>query len=207
MSAGLYLGPLRPYLDFIMPMAPPPDLSALSLAEIVQAMEAQKLPPVAQWNPTHCGDSEMRIARDGTWFHQGSPIGRPAMVRLFSTILRREADGRHVLVTPVEKLDIAVEDAPFVATALKAEGDGRDARLVFQLNTGDLVAAGPEHPLRFVEGEDGPRPYLHVRDGLEALIARPVYYELAERALAGDDVQPGLWSHGTFFPLTPVAGA
>ncbi|GAA3262488.1 hypothetical protein GCM10020258_26850 [Sphingomonas yabuuchiae] len=98
----------------------------------------------------------MRIARDGTWYHQGSPITRPAMVRLFSTILRREPDGRHVLVTPVEKLDIAVEDAPFVATALKAEGQGENGRLVFQLSTGELVAAGPNHGLRFVEGEDGP---------------------------------------------------
>ncbi len=188
-------------------MALPPDLSSLSLAEIVQAMEAQKLPPVSQWNPGHCGDSDMRIARDGTWFHQGSPITRPAMVRLFSTILRREPDGRHVLVTPVEKLDIAVEDAPFVAVTMKAEGEGRDARLVFQLNTGDLVAAGPAHGLRFVESEDGPRPYLHVRDGLEALIARPVYYELAERALVGDEQVPGVWSDGAFFPLTGPAAA
>ena len=185
-----------------MPMAPPPDLSSLSLAEIVRAMEAQKLPPVSQWNPSHCGDSEMRIARDGTWYHQGSPIGRAAMVRLFSTILRREPDGRYVLVTPVEKLDIAVEDAPFVAVAVKTEGEGHDSRLVFQLNTGDLVAADADHGLRFEEGEDGPRPYLHVRDGLEALIARPVYYELAERALAGDEQAPGLWSNGVFFPLT-----
>ncbi len=190
-----------------MPMAPPPDLSALSLAEIVQAMEAQKLPPVSQWHPSHCGDSEMRIARDGAWFHQNSPITRPAMVRLFSTILRREPDGRHVLVTPVEKLDIAVEDAPFVATALKIEGQGENGRLVFQLNTGDLVAAGPDHGLRFVEGEDGPRPYLHVRDGLEALIARPVYYELAERALAGEGEAPGVWSDGVFFPLTASPAA
>ncbi|WP_267434536.1 DUF1285 domain-containing protein [Sphingomonas sp. GM_Shp_1] len=190
-----------------MPMAPPPDLSSLSLAEIVQAMEAQKLPPVSQWNPSHCGDSEMRIARDGTWFHQGSPITRPAMVRLFSTILRREPDGRHVLVTPVEKLDIAVEDAPFVAVTVKAEGEGRDGRLVFQLNTGDLVAAGPAHPLRVVQGEDGPRPYLLVRDGLEALIARPVYYELAERALVGDDQVPGVWSDGVFFPLADATAA
>ncbi|WP_343528320.1 DUF1285 domain-containing protein [Sphingomonas sp.] len=191
-----------------MPMAPPPDLSSLSLTEIVQAMEAQKLPPVSQWNPAHCGDSEMRIARDGTWFHQGSPITRPAMVRLFSTILRREADGRHVLVTPVEKLDIAVDDAPFVAVALKVEGEGQASRLLFQLNTGDLVAAGPEHALRFTEGEEGPRPYLHVRDRLEALIARPVYYELAERALADEGgTTPGLWSDGVFFPLAPSAAA
>lgn len=190
-----------------MPMQPAPDLADLSLTDIARLLKEKRLPPVEQWNPTHCGDSEMRIARDGTWYHQGSPITRAAMVRLFSTILRREPDGRHVLVTPVEKLDIAVEDAPFVATALKAEGQGENGRLVFQLHTGDLVAAGPDHGLRFVEGEDGPRPYLHVRDGLEALIARPVYYELAERALAGEGEAPGVWSDGVFFPLTASPAA
>lgn len=184
-----------------MPMEPPPDLSALSLPEIVRLVEERRLPPVDQWNPTHCGDSEMRIARDGTWFHQGSPIGRAAMVRLFSTVLRRETDGGFVLVTPVEKLTIEVEDAPFIATEMKAEGQGRAARLAFQLNTGDLVTAGPEHALRLAEGADGPRPYLHVRGGLEALVARPIYYELAERALAGDDGTPGIWSDGAFFPF------
>jgi hypothetical protein len=143
----------------------------------------------------------MRIARDGTWFHQGSPIGRETMVRLFSTILRREPDGGYVLVTPVEKLDIAVEDAPFVAVEMKAEGEGRDARLAFRLNSGDLVTAGPDHALRFAEGEDGPRPYLHVRGGMEALVARPIYYDLAERALAEEGEAPGVWSEGVFFPL------
>ena len=105
-----------------MPMEPLPDLATLSLPDIARLLAEKKLPPVDQWNPDHCGDSEMRIARDGTWYHQGSPIGREAMVRLFSTILRREPDGSHVLVTPVEKLDIAVEDAPFVAVELKSEG-------------------------------------------------------------------------------------
>jgi len=188
-----------------MPMDPLPDLANLSLADIARLVEAQKLPPVERWNPTHCGDSEMRIARDGTWFHQGSPIGRQAMVRLFSTILRREADGSYVLVTPVEKLDIAVEDAPFIAVEMKVEGHDREARLAFRLNTGDLVTAGPEHGLRFEEREDGPRPYLHVRGGLEALVARPVYYELATMALAGDDAPPGVWSNGAFFALEPGA--
>jgi hypothetical protein len=183
-----------------MPMEPIPDLATLDLPSILRLVEERRLPPVDQWNPTHCGDAEMRIARDGTWYHQGSPIGRPAMVRLFSTVLRREAGGGFVLVTPVEKLSIEVEDAPFIATALKVEGEGRDMRLAFQLNTGDLVAAGPDHGLRFEEGEDGPRPYLHVRGGLEALVARPVYYELAELALSGDD--GGVWSDGVFFPLT-----
>ena len=184
-----------------MPMPPLPDLAALSLADIARLAEENKLPPVDKWNPTHCGDSEMRIARDGTWFHQGSPIGRPAMVRLFSSILRREPDGGYVLVTPVEKLDIQVEDAPFQAVEMKAEGQGASAKLAFRLNTGDLVTAGADHPLRFAAGEDGPRPYLHVRGGLEALVARPVYYELATLALAGDDQPPGVWSNGTFFAL------
>ena len=192
-----------------MPMEDLPDLASLSLPEIATLIEQRRLPPVEQWNPTHCGDSEMRIARDGTWYHQGSPIGRPAMVRLFATILRREADGRYVLVTPVEKLDIAVDDAPFVAVEMKAEGDGDAARLAFRLNTGDLVTAGPDHPLRFASGEDGPRPYLHVRGGLEALVARAVYYDLADRALAGDAAdgadRPGVWSDGAFFPLEPAA--
>ena len=179
---------------------PPDDLAGLSLAEIARLAEEKKLPPVDKWNPTHCGDSEMRIARDGTWYHQGSPIGRQAMVRLFSTILRREPDGRFVLVTPVEKLDIEVEDAPFVAVELKAEGEGRAASLAFRLNTGEIVIAGPDHPLRFEPGAEGPHPYLRVRGGLDALVARPVYYELAELALAGGD-PPGLWSGGRFFPM------
>ncbi|MFL9840692.1 DUF1285 domain-containing protein [Sphingomonas sp. ST-64] len=187
-----------------MPMPPPPDLASLSLAEIARLAEAQKLPPVDSWNPAHCGHSDMRIARDGSWYHQGSPIGRPAMVRLFASILRREADGRHVLVTPVEKLDIEVEDAPFVAVEMKREGDGPEARLAFRLNTGDLVAAGPDHPLRFEERDDGPHPYLHVRGGLEALIARPVYYDLATLALDNGSDPPGIWSNGAFFPIEPA---
>ena len=184
-------------------MEPLPDLASLSLAEIAQAVADKRLPPVEQWQPAHCGSSDMRIARDGTWYHQGSPIGRPDMVRLFSSILRREPDGSYVLVTPIEKLDIAVQDAPFVAVEMKAEGTGPDARLAFRLNTGELVAAGADHPLRFVQDEDGPRPYLHVRGGLEALVARPVYYELAERAIDGDDARPGVWSDGAFFAIEP----
>lgn len=174
---------------------PPGDLSALSLPEIARMVEERRLPPVEQWNPSHCGDSDMRIARDGTWFHQGSPIGRPAMVRLFSTILRREPDGRHVLVTPVEKLDIEVEDAPFVAVEVKAEND----ELAFRLNTGEIVIADADHPLRFEGKADGPHPYLAVRGGMEALVARTVWYELANLALERDP--PGLVSRGVFFPL------
>jgi hypothetical protein len=185
-------------------MPPPPDdLAGLSLAEIARLAEEKKLPPVDKWNPFHCGDSEMRIARDGTWFHQGSPIGRQAMVRLFSTILRREPDGGFVLVTPVEKLAIEVEDAPFVAVELKVDGEGESTSLAFRLNTGDVVIAGPGHALRFEAGPEGPHPYLEVRGGLDALVARPVYYELAELALAGGD-PAGLWSGGAFFPMEPA---
>ena len=173
------------------------DLSSLSLADIAKLAEEQRLPPVEKWHPSHCGDSEMRIARDGTWFHQGSPIGRPAMVRLFSTILRREPDGGFVLVTPVEKLDIQVEDAPFVAVELKTDGEGRERTLAFRLNTGDLVVAGPDNPLRFENGH----PYLEVRAGLEASVVRPAYYELAEIALAEGGDPPGVWSRSAFFPI------
>ena len=187
-----------------MPMPDAPaDLSGLSLAEIARLAEEKKLPPVERWNPAHCGTSGMRIARDGTWFHEGSPIGRQAMVRLFSTILRRESDGSYVLVTPVEKLDVEVEDAPFVAVELKSEGEGEARSLAFRLNTGDLVVAGPDHPLRFVERGDGPHPYVEVRSGLEALVARPVYYELANLALAEGAEPPGLWSNGAFFAMQP----
>lgn len=182
-------------------MEPLPDLASLSLTDIARLLQEKRLPPVEKWNPDHCGDSEMRIARDGTWFHQGSPIGREAMVRLFSTILRREANGSYVLVTPVEKLSIEVEDAPFVAVELKSEGEGRERSLAFRLNTGDLVAAGLDNALILRETPDGPHPYLHVRAGLEALIARSVYYELMNLALdeCGDPV--GLWSNGAFFAL------
>lgn len=181
------------------------DLAGLPLADIARMAEERRLPPVDKWHPSHCGHSAMRIARDGTWYHEGSPIGRPAMVRLFSTILRREPDGGHVLVTPVEKLEIEVEEAPFVAVELRSEGEGRDRTLAFRLNTSDLVVAGPQHRLRFEKREDGPCPFLHVRGGLEALVARPVYYELAELALAEGGDPPGVWSGGAFFPLAEAA--
>ena len=184
-----------------MPMDAPPDLTTMSLTEVARAVAEKRLPPVEKWNPTHCGDSDMRIARDGTWFHQGSPIGRIEMVRLFSTILRREPDGRHVLVTPGEKLDITVDDAPFLAVEVKNEGSGIERMLAFRLNTGELVVADHRHALRFEECDDGPHPYLQVRDGLEALVARPVYYELAEMALQDGSDPLGVWSGGAFFPM------
>ncbi len=172
------------------------------LNEIAALVAAQKLPPVELWHPAHCGDSAMRIAADGTWFHEGTPIGRPELVRLFSTILRREGDGGFVLVTPGEKLDIAVDDAPFVAVGVDSEGEGRARRLAFRLNTGDHVLAGPDNRLRVDTAADGtPRPYLHVRRGLEALVNRATFYSLADWALAEGAEPPGLWSGGVFFPF------
>lgn len=183
------------------------DLSQASLADIARAVAEKRLPPVEQWNPTHCGDSDMRIRADGQWFHMGSPIGRQALVKLFSTILRREADGGFVLVTPVEKLSIEVEDAPFLAVEATSDGEGEKRTLAFRLLTDDIVVAGPANPLRLDVAADGtPRPYLHVRGtpgrALEALINRPVFYQLAELALAEQERSGGplgLWSGGAFF--------
>lgn len=179
----------------------PTDLASLSLEEVAEALAQRRLPPVELWHPPYCGHSEMRIARDGSWYHQGGLIRRPAMVRLFSSILRREADGQHRLVTPVEMLDIDVEDAPFVAVEVKSDGEGRERCLAFRLNSGDLVIANAYHPLRVTMTADGPRPVLIARSGLEALIARPVYYELAGYADDDGSDPPGVWSGGCFFPL------
>ena len=178
---------------------PPIDLQGISLADLQRQMDERRLPPVDQWNPERCGDSGMRIARDGTWYHEGAPIERPAMVRLFSTVLRREPDGQHVLVTPVEKLDIEVETTAFRATGMRVDGEGRSQRVIFALDSGDAVVLGPEHPLHIEAGPQGPSPRLLVRHGLEAELARPVYYELAEMAVANDE--SGIWSEGNFYPL------
>jgi len=139
----------------------------------------------------------MRIARDGSWTHGGNPIRRDALLRQFSRILRREADGSFVLVTPAEKLSIEVELAPFLAIAMITEGQGRERRIALAINSGDAVVLGPGHELRVQGGV----PLLHVRSGLDAVLARPVYYELAEIALADSTDQPGVWSSGLFFPL------
>lgn len=175
------------------------------LAELIRHAGSQRYPPVHAWTPEQCGEIDIRIARDGGWYYQGSPIARRRMVRLFASVLKREGDA-YYLVTPVEKLKIAVDDAPYVAVALERHGAGRDQTLAFRTQTDELVIADAEHPIR-VETDAGtgaPSPYVHVRDGLEALIARPVYYELAEIALtstpAGDS--PGVWSRGAFFALS-----
>ena len=183
-------------------MPPPPDLSHMSLADVARAVAEQKLPPVADWNPGHCGHSQMKILRGGRWLHEGQPISRPEMIRLFANILRRERDGSYVLVTPAEKLDIDVEDAPFVATAMTSEGAGVDRRLAFQLNTGDIVIADSEHRLRFEPDDAGVAPYLHVRNGLEARLTRSVYYELAALAIEADGEPAGVWSNGCFFAMS-----
>ena len=182
---------------------PPIALQGISLAELQRLIDERRLPPVERWNPERCGHSGMRIARDGTWFHDGAPIRRPAMVRLFSTVLRREPDGRHMLVTPVEKLEIEVEATAFRAIALTSDGDGRERRIGFGLDSGDAVILGPSNPLTVVETGHGPSPRLAVRHGLEAELTRPVYYELAELALAEGNDPPGIWSCGAFFPLEP----
>ena len=181
----------------------PIELQGISLAELQKLIDERRLPPVERWNPEQCGHSGMRIARDGTWCHDGVPIRRPAMVRLFSTVLRREPDGRHVLVTPAEKLDIEVDCTAFRAIAMSREGEGREQRLAFQLDSGDAVILGPDHPLRMVETAAGPSPRIMVRHGLEAELTRPVYYELAELALASGET--GVWSDGVFFALGDIA--
>ena len=175
---------------------PPIELHGLSLADLQALIDERRLPPVDRWNPERCGHSGMRIARDGTWYHQGAPIRRPAMVRLFSTVLRREPDGRHMLVTPVEKLEIDVESTAFRAVEMASEGQGRERRIAFKLDSGDAVILGLEHPLLLAE-----TPRILVRHGLEADLSRPIYYELAEIALAESHDPPGVWSEGRFFAL------
>ena len=152
--------------------------------------------------PETCGEIDIRIARDGTWFYHGSPIGRKPLVKLFASALRRNSDGSYWLVTPAERVRIRVDDAPFVAVALAAEGEGKSARLVFTTNVDDTVTAGKNNPIRvaFDPVTAEPAPYVTVRDGLEALIARPVYYELvALGETQGSSF--GVWSDGTFFAL------
>lgn len=171
--------------------------SKTTLDDLAEAAQPKRgLPPVHLWNPAHVGEIDIVIRKDGSWVHEGGVIGREALVRLFSTILRKDADGTY-LVTPVEKLKITVEDAPFVAVRVDRAGEA----LRFVTNVGDVVEAGPEHPIRVEEGEGGePRPYVHVRAGLEALIARPVFYELVEMAEERDGA-PGVTSNGAWFPL------
>ncbi|MEJ6393601.1 DUF1285 domain-containing protein [Gymnodinialimonas sp. 2305UL16-5] len=175
------------------------------------AQDASKkgaLPPVHLWNPPFCGDLDMEIKRDGTWFYEGTPIGRKPLVRLFSTILKLE-DGKYFLVTPVEKVGIRVEDAPFVAVDLEASGTGDAQLITFTTNVGDSVIAGDAHAIWVERDADGePSPYVHIRAGLEALIDRKSFYRLVDMgdSFEIDGVEMfGVWSGGRFFAMIPMA--
>jgi len=187
------------------------DAAGLS-ALISRATRADKGPaPVDRWNPPFCGDLDMEIRADGTWFYLGTPIGRMPLVQLFSTVLRKDADGRTYLVTPVEKVGIRVADAPFLAVEMNASGAGEDRTITFRTNVGDVVEAGPDHPLRFVDepGTGGLKPYVLVRGRLEALLSRAVMYELVGH---GEEIEVdgramfAVRSKGAVFPIMP-AGA
>jgi uncharacterized protein len=187
-------------------MAPPSSLDAL----VAAAREAggRGPAPVHLWNPAYCGEIDMRIARDGTWFYGGTPIGRPALVKLFASVLRRDPE-RFVLVTPVERVGIVVEDAPFLAVEMAVSEAGAGPVLTFRTNVDDVVAAGPEHALRFArEPTGGLRPYLLVRGGLEARLTRTLFYDLVERGeereFAGRAMF-GVASDGAFFPMAEAA--
>lgn len=167
------------------------------------------LPPVERWDPKFCGDIDMEIRRDGTWFYMGTPIGRMPLVQLFSTVLRKDADGKTYLVTPVERVGISVEDAPFLAVEMNVSGKGRGQIITFRTNVGDVVEAGAEHPLRFVDEPEtgGLKPYVLVRGRLEALLARPVMYELVEHGeeidVAGQRIF-AVRSKGEVYPIMPA---
>lgn len=162
--------------------------------------------PVHLWNPEFCGEIGLRIAADATWFYRDSPIGRKALVRLFSTILRKDDDGLHYLVTPVEKISIDVADAPFLAVEMEITGEDADQTLAFRTNVDDLVSVGPENPIRFErDGQNaGIKPYILVRGALEALVTRALTYDLIALAQSGANLSGdrfGVWSGGMFFPL------
>jgi len=181
-----------------MPYDPPPELAGLSLTEVAALVAERKLPPLDRWQPQVSGDSHMRIAADGRWYHEGSKITRPAMVRAFASLLLKDGDGQHWLVTPTQKLSIEVEDAPFIAVDVKQDGDA----LAFRLNTDDLVIAGPDHPLHAEGDPDTPAIYLDVRHGTKARLNRSTWAQLAEIALSGsDDVT--VKSAGVTFSLVP----
>lgn len=179
-------------------------------AELEGAGAARGLPPIERWNPPYCGELNLTIRRDGVWVHEGSPIGRAALVRLFSTVLRREGE-RYFLVTPVEKLGILVEDAPFLAVLMRVEPGPRGDRLVFTTNVGDEAVAGPDHDLVARRGPSGETaPYIHIRAALWAKVARPVYYDLVALGETRDcdgGRRFGVFSDGLFFELGPADDA
>jgi hypothetical protein len=178
------------------------------LADAVKTASSKGPPPVHLWNPAYCGEIDMRIAADGTWFYQGTPIGRPALVRLFASILKREGE-KYFLVTPVEKCGILVEDAPFMAVELQVE-DGGARQLCFRTNVDDWVVCGAGHPLRFEpeQGTGGLKPYIHIRRDLWAKVARAVFYDLVDlgetREIAGTQMF-GVASAGQFYAMAPAS--
>jgi hypothetical protein len=181
---------------------PQPSLGAL--ASLLESGEASA--PVDRWNPPYCGDIGLAIRGDGVWEYRGSPIGRPALVKLFARVLRRDPDGRFYLVTPAEKVDIAVADAPFLAVEMEVQGHGRGQSLILRTNVEDVVRCGPEHPLRFARQEPGGglKPYVLVRGRLEALLTRSLTYDLAALAVVHPGTgATGVWSGGKFFALEP----
>lgn len=187
--------------------APGGGLAALEAA--ARGADGRGLPPVDSWNPAFCGDLDIRIAGDGTWYYLGSPIGRKPLVRLFSSVLRKDADGRTYLVTPVEKIGIAVDDAPFLAVEMAVEGRGRDQVVGFRTNVDDYVEVDAGHPLRFEReaGSGGLKPYVLVRGRLEALVVRSVFYdlvELGEEAQTAEGPMFGVWSRQRFFAMAPA---
>lgn len=187
----------------VKPAAQNAQIGPASMGEVVAAARRGP-PPVHLWQPPFCGDIDMRIARDGTWFYQGTPIGRPALVRLFSQILRREGDD-YFLVTPVEKVGIRVDDAPFLAVDFDVIGDGMAQNLRFITKTEDEVVAGAENPIRVARDAQGqPAPYVHIRAGLEALIDRKSFYRLVDVAVVAPHLGAdwlGVYSGGSFFPM------
>jgi uncharacterized protein len=187
-----------------------PSSNTATSSSLIQKAGSGNSPPVRPVGggtrlPIDRGDLDMRIARDGTWFYRGSPIGRPALVKLFASVLRREPDGRYWLVTPAERGRIEVEDVPFLAVALTVEGEGREQKLIFQTNLDDIVTAGPGNPLRIETAASGePAPYILVRDNLEARLARSAFYDLVELGKEEpieETSQFGVWSSGRFFRL------
>ena len=185
-----------------MPYEPPPELASLSLAEVGELAAARKLPPVDEWRPERIGDSRMRIAADGRWFHDGGLIARPAMVRAFASLLMRDDRGRHWLMTPHERLSIEVDDAAFIAVDVKQEGPKEDRALAFLLNTDEFVVAGPEHKIVARGQAETPAIYLQVRHGTEARLNRSTWAQLAEIALEGDGI--AVSSLGMTFLLVPA---
>jgi hypothetical protein len=175
--------------------------------DVVASQKARgKRPSAGLPNLNLCGDIGLKIGRDGTWYYQGGPIARKELVKLFASVLRLEEDGRYYLVTPVEKVPIEVETQPFVAVAMSREGSGKAQRLSFRSNVDDVVTAGAEHPLGFQAGPEGSfTPFVVMRGGLKARLARAVYYELAALAVERPgDAGPGVWSGGVFFPFPPA---